>query len=195
MRRGVTADDVPRGVALVHDFANTLDERVFRPHALRTEGRDMIAERTAFDAWLGARGLATGASPNDVALARMLRTALRAAIRSTLQPHERPAATTGLDAIAERLPLAVRLGTDGRPVLRPLTAGVPGALAAILGAAVDAAARDTWTRLKMCSADDCRWVFYDASKPRTGRWCEMAVCGNRAKTRAYRQRREARPAR
>jgi len=40
----------------------------------------------------------------------------------------------------------------------------------------------------MCAHGDCRWVFYDGSRNGRGRWCTMDVCGNRAKTRAYRQR-------
>ncbi|MGH2778535.1 MAG: CGNR zinc finger domain-containing protein, partial [Actinomycetota bacterium] len=31
-------------------------------------------------------------------------------------------------------------------------------------------------------------AFYDHSKNRSGKWCTMRVCGNRAKTRAYRER-------
>ena len=37
----------------------------------------------------------------------------------------------------------------------------------------------TWGRLKACAEDGCRWAFYDASRNQSGRWCSMAVCGNR----------------
>ena len=51
------------------------------------------------------------------------------------------------------------------------------------------AVRDrSWQRVKACRADDCRWAFYDRSRNRSGVWCDMAVCGNRAKVRAYRRR-------
>jgi predicted RNA-binding Zn ribbon-like protein len=46
----------------------------------------------------------------------------------------------------------------------------------------------SWERLKICPADDCHWAFYDASKNRSRTWCNMQVCGNRKKTRAYRAR-------
>jgi predicted RNA-binding Zn ribbon-like protein len=46
----------------------------------------------------------------------------------------------------------------------------------------------TWSRLKACLADTCQWAFYDQSKNRSAHWCSMAVCGNRAKARAYRNR-------
>jgi len=43
-------------------------------------------------------------------------------------------------------------------------------------------------RIKTCPAHDCGWKFVDQSKNRSRRWCDMAVCGNLAKTRQYRAR-------
>lgn len=74
----------------------------------------------------------------------------------------------------------------------PASHGIPAALAAISATAALAQAAGTWKRLKICAAPDCRWVFYDTSRSGAGRWCSMRVCGNRAKTRAYRQRRHER---
>ena len=49
-----------------------------------------------------------------------------------------------------------------------------------------------WSKsVKACQADDCHWAFYDSSRNRSGRWCDMAVCGNREKVRAYRSKRSA----
>jgi predicted RNA-binding Zn ribbon-like protein len=36
--------------------------------------------------------------------------------------------------------------------------------------------------------------LYDVSKNRSGTWCTMAMCGNRLKAQAYRQRRKVRDA-
>jgi predicted RNA-binding Zn ribbon-like protein len=47
----------------------------------------------------------------------------------------------------------------------------------------------TWSRLKVCMNDECAWAFYDHARNRSGKWCEMSVCGNRMKARAYRARR------
>lgn len=44
-------------------------------------------------------------------------------------------------------------------------------------------------RLKLCHADDCGWLFIDASRNRSRRWCDMSDCGNRAKVRRFRERR------
>lgn len=46
-------------------------------------------------------------------------------------------------------------------------------------------------RLKLCDARDCGWLFIDASRNRSRRWCDMADCGNRAKARRYRKRHES----
>ena len=52
-----------------------------------------------------------------------------------------------------------------------------------------ATADGTWPRLKACREHTCEWAFYDHTKNRSGAWCSMAVCGNRAKARTYRARR------
>jgi predicted RNA-binding Zn ribbon-like protein len=44
-------------------------------------------------------------------------------------------------------------------------------------------------RMKICG--NCGWLFLDRSKNRSRAWCDMAVCGNRAKaSRHYRRRKE-----
>lgn len=40
-------------------------------------------------------------------------------------------------------------------------------------------------RVRECSGDRCGWLFLDQTKNRTRRWCEMKVCGNRAKARRH----------
>ena len=39
------------------------------------------------------------------------------------------------------------------------------------------------TRVKQCHGDKCGWLFFDTTKNRSRRWCEMEICGNRAKQR------------
>lgn len=38
-------------------------------------------------------------------------------------------------------------------------------------------------RMKICP--NCEWLFLDRSKNRSRTWCDMAVCGNRAKARLH----------
>lgn len=44
---------------------------------------------------------------------------------------------------------------------------------------------DELPRVRECAADNCAWLFIDTSKNRSRRWCDMAVCGNRAKARRH----------
>jgi predicted RNA-binding Zn ribbon-like protein len=37
--------------------------------------------------------------------------------------------------------------------------------------------------MKVCP--NCQWLFIDRSKNRSRTWCDMAVCGNRAKARLH----------
>lgn len=52
----------------------------------------------------------------------------------------------------------------------------------------DAVGDDSWARLKVCSAEECAWAYFDTTKNRARAWCEWG-CGNRSKTRSYRARR------
>ncbi|APU21050.1 CGNR zinc finger domain-containing protein [Actinoalloteichus sp. GBA129-24] len=44
------------------------------------------------------------------------------------------------------------------------------------------------TRLKVCRAPDCQWVYYDRSPGDNSVWCSMSTCGARHKMRSYRSR-------
>lgn len=46
------------------------------------------------------------------------------------------------------------------------------------------------TRLHECRGENCGWLFEDVSKNRRRQWCDMQDCGNLAKVRAFRKRRE-----
>lgn len=43
-------------------------------------------------------------------------------------------------------------------------------------------------RVKRCGGKDCGWLFFDRTKNARRRWCEMSVCGNRAKQHRLRHR-------
>lgn len=45
-------------------------------------------------------------------------------------------------------------------------------------------------RLKECPGDDCGWLFLDTSKNRSRQWCSMKTCGNTAKVKRFRQKRD-----
>jgi len=77
---------------------------------------------------------------------------------------------------------------DGRIVVVASGQAARAGLTRLLLIGAEAATAGTWTRLKVCSADDCQWSFYDRSPARSGCWCSMQICGSRAKSRAYRSR-------
>src|SRR5918911_126364 len=93
-----------------------------------------------------------------------------------------------LDAEAARTGVAVHF-TAGAPTLAPRGSGLDRAVGGLLSVVFGAMVDGTWSRLKACRRDVCRWAFYDHSKNRSGTWCTMDVCGNRTKTSAYWRRR------
>lgn len=164
---------------LVRLFVNTLDVE---------DGVDALDR-----GWLADHGLiGRHEEVPDADLARLAEA--REAIRDLLRANNGvdtnvPRAAATLDAAAVRAGLAVRFAADGSARLEAASAGVDGALGRILGAVAAAMGTESWSRLKACRADDCRWAFYDDARNRSRAWCAMAVCGNRAKARAYRARR------
>ncbi len=93
-----------------------------------------------------------------------------------------------LRSLASGLPVRLVIADDGAVRAAPGGEGTAAGLAGLLLIAAEAATAGTWSRLKVCSADNCRWAFYDRSPTRSGCWCSMAVCGSRAKSRAFRRR-------
>ena len=61
-------------------------------------------------------------------------------------------------------------------------------LSSVIAELYDGSRNGTLDWLKMCASDECRRVFFDRSKPATRRWCMSSLCGNRMKTRSYRER-------
>jgi predicted RNA-binding Zn ribbon-like protein len=178
----------PGGLAEVQAFINTFNI---------WGGEDDLTDPGALTAWLSDRDLldhTAHADGADLERALALREALRdlTAVHNGL-PANVDAATDELNRAAARARLAPRLDAAGSSQLVPETAGVDAALGRIVGAVHQAVHDRIWVRLKACERDHCRWAFYDASRNRSGRWCSMAVCGSREKSkRAYRRSRLSR---
>lgn len=195
MSQRIPEGEVPEEIRLVNEFLNTLDLQQFGEHAQKPEEeREELRSTEGLKEWLVERELLGAEEPvteEDRALAVAVRDALREA--AWANNHGEGADELTLEAAnwaLGELPLRVRLGDAGEPELVPGSGGVKRALCRILADMVIAASKGTWARLKICSAEDCRWAYYDHSKSRTGRWCAMETCGNRHKTRRYRRRRK-----
>jgi predicted RNA-binding Zn ribbon-like protein len=152
--------------------------------------RDIEAGTDELDsAWLESEGLSAGPlSDQDVARVELFREALRPLLLAHNGASVDPAALAALEALAGSAAVVVGFGADGAPVMGAVGAGADAVLARVLAIIARADAQGTWERLKACPADDCHWAFYDFSRNHSRTWCDMKVCGNRAKARAYRRR-------
>jgi predicted RNA-binding Zn ribbon-like protein len=128
------------------------------------------------------------ASPDDLAWAGRVLEALRSRVLENMGEAPDLHAMTTLDEATAIAGLVPRFGAEG---LVPTADGVRGAVGHVLAVAFLADLDGSWERFRECGSPDCRAVFYDRSKNRSGRWCTMAECGNRAKVRAYRERERA----
>ncbi len=58
----------------------------------------------------------------------------------------------------------------------------------IVIAAADLLTSNDVRLVRWCEAPECQWLFLDNSRNRSRRWCDMKICGNRAKARRHYQR-------
>ena len=176
----------PGELATLQQFVNTLDSE---------PGIELLEEPADLRRWLTHHELvapSTRIGEREFARAIELREALRAVLRANNGAPVDSEAVATLDAAARAAELTVRWDESGRAELAPARAGLDGAFGTLLAIAYRARVDGTWDRLKACPEESCGWVFYDQSRNRSSTWCSMAVCGNRAKARAFRERRARR---
>lgn len=177
-----TDQTAPGGLELVREFVNSFD--------LET-GVDELSSAKQLAAWLAERELVppgTRLSGADLRRAVELREALRGLLLANNGVPLRAADVEIVDRATAGAELSVRLVGEGATELEPRGSGLDAAIGRVAAIVFEATVNGTWERLKACPADDCHWAFYDHSRNRSGTWCTMAVCGNRSKVRAYRQR-------
>jgi predicted RNA-binding Zn ribbon-like protein len=181
---GRKRQEAPGRLELVRQFVNSVDVE---------DGEEKLTDPGALGAWLREHDLLErGAEVGEEDLRRALavREALRAQLAANNGQARDPGAVTTLQEAARRAGIGLRFAPDGSR-LEPSAGGVDGALGRLL-TVVHAAEHDgTWSRLKACPWHTCQWAFYDNTKNHSGVWCTMEVCGNRAKAKAYRERRAA----
>lgn len=131
--------------------------------------------------------------PDDLAWAASTQEDLRdQVVRDEGLPSDSEAATR-LNEAAREAGIEIRFGNGGASGFETRATGIRGAIGRLLGIAFLAELDGSWPNLKACGSDECRSVFYDRSKNRSGKWCSMQTCGNRAKVRAFRERNAASP--
>ena len=186
------------GGRLVLDFANTISAR-----GGATE-RDHVVDYADLVAWALRAGLVDekvgqslmekaarrGAdTERTVARARELRDAAHRVFVDVA--HGRTASPTDLAVVYAALARAVEHGSivqtgdgfvwrwqDGSDALDSM-------LWPIARSAAELLTGTELPRVRECGGERCGWLFLDQTKNRTRRWCEMKVCGNRAKARRH----------
>ena len=69
--------------------------------------------------------------------------------------------------------------------------GYDSALWPIIHSAIQLLTGSQAARIRRCAGENCDWLFLDTSKRGNRRWCDMTICGNRAKARRHYQRKKS----
>lgn len=173
--------EAPGDLRLIQRFCNSV---------AYLHGVDAFATPADAAAWFGENGGLNGASHLDRHALHQL-VEVREAIRALLAGTCTAETAAVLNQCVRRSHTTIGWAPDGAPWLAPEQPdGVPGYLGRVLAVLFQAGLAGDLMRLKTCQAPECRWVFYDRSKSRTGVWCRMDLCGARHKMRAYRSRKD-----
>ncbi|MET1052303.1 MAG: LacI family DNA-binding transcriptional regulator [Mycetocola sp.] len=169
--------DIPPTLALVREFVNSVEWQVdVDSWQNPSDLADWLAAHTPWERH--------DLDADDLDLARRLREGLRCVLLMHAGHEPISATVDDLNAALHRLPL--RMNFDATAEFGFVAAGgttVANPLAHVLEAVDTARADGSWSRLKACSRDSCRWAYWDHSRNRSGRWCSMAGCGNYVKMR------------
>ena len=174
-------DHAPGDLGLVQAFVNSVDLQ---------DGPDELGDPNRLKTWLASKGLIDGGasvSEADLKHAIALREAMRGLIGRNSGFSVYPVDLATINGAATASRLRMRFGADGRPRLEPESEGHVAAMGRLVAALYAGMQDERWGRLKLCGSASCRWVFYDASKNHSSRWCTMASCGNREKARRFRK--------
>lgn len=165
------------GSVLATSFTGTLSER----HGNAVER--IPAPHRLVD-WLEVNGLAVDScTAAQLDLARELREAIHAAATAAARQDTLPASAVHVinDRSAQGRAAAI-LTPEGRRRWRLSSAScIEDALGVIAADAIGIVAGERDGRLALCASPTCRAAFFDTSRSRTRKWCDMNTCGNRQK--------------
>jgi predicted RNA-binding Zn ribbon-like protein len=156
---------------------------------------ELLPDYGSVASWADAAGVARPADSVDATAREAERTLrfvqrLRAGLRGALDPTTAgPAALQALDAVLRDAPGVLHAEPSSGRVVVSLAATTPGAqLRLDIAAATMDIFRHDPSRIRRCAGPTCVLLFLDVSKSGRRRWCDMAVCGNRAKVAAHHAR-------
>ena len=173
------------------DFCNTLSRGP-------GEGpRDRIDSAAAFSAWAKRLGRENVPPPGPETLAdlRRFRAALLgiidATVQNTVRDHANIQVLEAEIAVFRRSERLIPVDNRGFALVDSTVNPVEKLRHDIARNAAEILLGDEISRIKRCPNDTCRWVFFDASRNLSRRWCAMDDCGARDKVRRYRKRKAA----
>lgn len=184
--------------ALCLDFANTLSGR------LSSRRLDRLTDYEQLISWGVVAGFIDGRlssqlvrnarqSPRRAKLAYQQAVKLRQAIFGIFHASisGEPPATAHVNALNQNISRALNkreLVTQEQGFSWRWITGAP-SLDFLLGpialSAAELLVSPDLPRVRLCMGDHCAWLFVDRTKNLSRRWCDMAVCGNRAKSRRH----------
>ena len=149
-------------------------------------GEERLPDYEAFIAWCRAAGLASGKQRDKRVFDQAIR--LRATLHSIfLASSEGRSESETLNPFLTRALRHLQLGKGKWTLRDPSDAHAP--LWLLTWEAANLLTNQSGSRIGRCSNDRCLWLFIDESRRHNRRWCDMQVCGSRAKARAYYARR------
>lgn len=169
--------DFRLGSVLATSFTGTLSER-------HGDAVERIPTPGRLVDWLAVNGLAVDScTPVQLGLARELREAVHAAATAAATGGALPADAVQLinDRSAQGRAAAVLTQEGTRQWRLSPGRGVEDALGVIAADAISIIAGERDGKLALCASPTCRAAFFDTSRSRTRRWCDMNTCGNRQK--------------
>jgi len=170
------------GLEAVREFVNTV-------HFEQGEIEEHLDSPEALRVFLADNGFGKlDVKPSDLRRALEVREALRDVMGTNNGEPLNSEAVELLNQAAARTKVVAAFDDHSSWRIEPASDGVDRALGQMLATVFRSMSDGTWSRMKACGNPDCRWAFYDGSKNRSGRWCDMASCGNRMKARAFRER-------
>jgi predicted RNA-binding Zn ribbon-like protein len=190
------------GGALCLDFANTVDKRPDHEHR-----QDHLASYADLLSWLTqTRNLSSkeahqltakvdrrrGEAVSLFHRAIALREAIYA-IFSAIARGRRPAGRDldSLNSVISKMMARMRVVPQGGGFDWKWSVdekALESLLWPIARSAADLLTSDRLQSVRECAAEDCGWLFIDKSANQRRRWCDMKVCGNRAKARRHYER-------
>jgi predicted RNA-binding Zn ribbon-like protein len=208
LRRRAPRFELVAGEAICLDFINTLDDRFSNePKELLNDYVDLarFGEDTGalspsqVDRLMERSSVMREPSRRALEAAIQLREAMYAVFGSIINQKPVPSAAMNtlnqyVQGAAQHLLLVPGAGPgsghfEWRFEETPLNFDAP--LWPIARSAGDLLASEQLAYVRACSSKTCQWFFLDTSKNHRRRWCDMKLCGNRAKANKFYKRKKA----